>query len=755
MDQVLFRSLLLYLASLMLRSLCIGLLAGVCALWVRNVAARHAIWMAVMIAMLVMPFADAVLPATWIPARVEGIAIQQVEQIEVMQVVMVETVSRPAPPLPATAIPMPHKEFSWWSLMTALYALVGLALLARLGVAHGKIAQLKRRSRPVSSILRDKVAASHGLRWRIPQLRESDAVRIPITIGFLRPVVILPVGWEMWEEFKLTAVLGHEFAHVRRFDWAIATVAAFNKCVFWLNPLAFFLERNLSELAERACDDAALNLTHDAARYAEVLLQFATAHDGHRLLTGGVAMARHNMRSRIERVLAMKRPGSGVLKLAGWTLVLVLAMPVLYAASAIQVSSNAAPAPSYGEIIAQLPLPGVPQQNVAAPQTALTPQQLAEQAALQLRIAELHKKIEAAESRLTQTPPNVVGATYRARLEAIQRQDALTDLQQEELRQTLSSVDAISKQVDAYQSPIAAQDSPNTVTYIYAGRRFVIVPQAIQSAVSSSPKVITRVEPFYPPAMRTAGIEGSALLSVTIGPDGHVFDIKTVSQTNPALGTAAIDAVKQWVFEPSLVAGKPATITVEVPVDFKLLPQAERGPNGPIRAAIIEREVNRATTDALLNLPDNEDDLLAYLSQLAKLRGGNGNVTLTIPGGLASIAVASTPTPFSFALTTDQKGKYSIQTGRSSYSYECYGIQNCQFLMSGTNFQRMTNANPSDYGVHVAPNQGPKLSDLVLTCEAKECVITSVENGKSLKRTLKSNEAMTISEAAKISGVVN
>jgi hypothetical protein len=38
------------------------------------------------------------------------------------------------------------------------------------------------------------------------------------------------------------------------------------------------------------------------------------------------------------------------------------------------------------------------------------------------------------------------------------------------------------------------------------------------------------------------------------------------------------------------------------------------------------------TGDALLDLPDNEDDLLAYLTQLAQLRGGDGTVTLSVDG---------------------------------------------------------------------------------------------------------------------------
>jgi len=75
--------------------------------------------------------------------------------------------------------------------------------------------------------------------------------------------------------------------------------------------------------------------------------------------------------------------------------------------------------------------------------------------------------------------------------------------------------------------------------------------------------------------------------------------------------------------------------------------------------------------------------------------------------------------------------------------------------MSDSTYQRMTDVNPNDYGVHIRPNSGPKQNDLELTCEAKECVITGVENGNNFKRTLKRNEAITITAAATISGAVN
>jgi beta-lactamase regulating signal transducer with metallopeptidase domain len=54
-------------------------------------------------------------------------------------------------------------------------------------------------------------------------LRESPDVTAPVTVGLLRPVVLLPAGWGRWDARTRRAVLAHEFAHIRRRDtWTSA-----------------------------------------------------------------------------------------------------------------------------------------------------------------------------------------------------------------------------------------------------------------------------------------------------------------------------------------------------------------------------------------------------------------------------------------------------------------------------------------------------------------------------------------------------
>jgi protein TonB len=80
-------------------------------------------------------------------------------------------------------------------------------------------------------------------------------------------------------------------------------------------------------------------------------------------------------------------------------------------------------------------------------------------------------------------------------------------------------------------------------------------------------KLINRVEPIYPDAARAAGIEGDITVQVTIGEDGSVDDAKVVDG-NPVLAAAAIKAVWQWKYQPTLLNGQPVKVYTTVTVSF-------------------------------------------------------------------------------------------------------------------------------------------------------------------------------------------
>ncbi len=83
------------------------------------------------------------------------------------------------------------------------------------------------------------------------------------------------------------------------------------------------------------------------------------------------------------------------------------------------------------------------------------------------------------------------------------------------------------------------------------------------------PKLIKRVDPVYPEIARQAHVEGVVILEIKIDEDGRVVATR-ILRSIPLLDQAAIDAVKQWVYEPKLIDGKPRKILFTEAVSFRL-----------------------------------------------------------------------------------------------------------------------------------------------------------------------------------------
>ena len=90
------------------------------------------------------------------------------------------------------------------------------------------------------------------------------------------------------------------------------------------------------------------------------------------------------------------------------------------------------------------------------------------------------------------------------------------------------------------------------------------------------PKLIKVVNPVYPEIARKAQVEGVVIIEATTDPSGRVFKAK-VLRSVPLLDQAAVDAVKQWVYEPIKVKGKPVGIIFTVTVVFRLKDKADKG----------------------------------------------------------------------------------------------------------------------------------------------------------------------------------
>ena len=82
-------------------------------------------------------------------------------------------------------------------------------------------------------------------------------------------------------------------------------------------------------------------------------------------------------------------------------------------------------------------------------------------------------------------------------------------------------------------------------------------------------RILNRVQPVYPEAARQARIEGVVRLHVIIGKEGSITQLEVISG-HPLLQQAALDAVRQWAYQPTLLRGKPVEVDTTIDVIFTL-----------------------------------------------------------------------------------------------------------------------------------------------------------------------------------------
>jgi TonB family protein len=87
---------------------------------------------------------------------------------------------------------------------------------------------------------------------------------------------------------------------------------------------------------------------------------------------------------------------------------------------------------------------------------------------------------------------------------------------------------------------------------------------------ATRPVKVHDVAPEYTELAREARIQGVVILQTAIDQDGHVVDVKVLKGLHMGLTEAAVDAVKQWKFEPATIDGEPIPVSYNVTVNFRL-----------------------------------------------------------------------------------------------------------------------------------------------------------------------------------------
>lgn len=169
----------------------------------------------------------------------------------------------------------------------------------------------------------------------VVQVRESARIAVPMVVGVLKPVLLLPVGLiTNLTTREIEAVLAHELAHIKRHDYAVNLLQSVVEVLYFFHPALWWLSARVREEREHCCDDLAVQACGGDGRIlAQALARVEELRLTHVQATPALAMAfatnRQQLLHRVRRMLGVPtRPFVSNGSLAGLTLATLLLMSV-------------------------------------------------------------------------------------------------------------------------------------------------------------------------------------------------------------------------------------------------------------------------------------------------------------------------------------------------------------------------------------------------------------------------------------------
>jgi len=174
------------------------------------------------------------------------------------------------------------ESFSRWleanhALIVAIWLIGFVFFLLRLGGGLWQVHRLRTRGvNAPEAIWQEKLRAlgrQIGVS-RSVNLFESAWVHTPLTIGWLKPAILLPISFvNQLSPAEVEAVLAHELAHIARRDWVFNLLQAFVESLFYYHPAVWWISQVIRRERENACDDTALAATGNPLAFARALVQ--------------------------------------------------------------------------------------------------------------------------------------------------------------------------------------------------------------------------------------------------------------------------------------------------------------------------------------------------------------------------------------------------------------------------------------------------------------------------------------------------
>ena len=193
--------------------------------------------------------------------------------------------------------------WSFFFLLHFLRLITGLAAINRL--RHYKIHPVAREWN--SKLMQLKLMI--GIR-RSVTLLQSELVKVPTALGFLKPVILLPLGLlAHLPPEQVETILLHELAHIRRKDYLINLLQHIAEAIFFFNPAMRWLSSLIRQEREACCDDIVIANCKQKTNYLEALINFQEYSMSQPSYVLRISCRKQYLLNRVKRMIANKNKG--------------------------------------------------------------------------------------------------------------------------------------------------------------------------------------------------------------------------------------------------------------------------------------------------------------------------------------------------------------------------------------------------------------------------------------------------------------
>ena len=193
----------------------------------------------------------------------------------------------------------------FWLYITGMLAAAILSIFS-----YQKISRLKRNSSPLPSEWQQsvlKVLQRTGLSGSVP-IRASAATTIPLVVGFLKPMILLPSAMLLsMSADQVESIIMHELYHIRRLDHIVNMLQLLLEIVLFYHPAMWWISRVIRQLREESVDEWVVSQIEHPKEYAHALLQLEQSR-GASMPQPMVAatQSRNHLFTRIKHMMTMK-----------------------------------------------------------------------------------------------------------------------------------------------------------------------------------------------------------------------------------------------------------------------------------------------------------------------------------------------------------------------------------------------------------------------------------------------------------------